>query len=332
MIKYTIILILIWTNLTAQSPFDDFNENNKRINIHQLEDNIEFKIFNENKNDLISYGILRENKLYFYDKDENLVLLYTLDDKEDKFLSRDPKENSFVGLSPYTFGMNNPINFIDPNGDSTFSVGDEQEKYSSSIESRHPNLQVETIEMKQDIYYQKISIKQNYKGSLSDEEKLLIEASESKEINTYMFATENVKMLKWSNSDAERSYIGGGLYGRIEVDKKGNKYGISYLNYHAISKYISSGITKKGDITSHETLEMYLSIKDDLDQEEAHKKTLLIVPTAQTAINKEYFKLTNEDIFSFTVIGSGRKIPLDRLNRNTGLTMFHDQLKDYIEK
>lgn len=332
MIKYTIILIFLWTNLTAQSPFDDYKDYNKKINTHQLEDNIEFKIFNENKNDLISYGILRKNKLYFYDKDENLVLFYKIDEKEDKYLSRDPKEKSFVGISPYSFGINNPISYVDPGGDSTFSVGDEQEKYSSSIEARHPNLQVETIEMKQDIYYQKISIKQNYKGSLSDEEKLLIEASESKEINTYMFASEDVKMHKWSNSDAERTYIGGGLYGRIEVDKKGNKYGISYLNYHAISKYISSGVTKKGDITSHETLEMYLSIRDDLDQVEAHKKTLLIVPTAQTAINKEYFKLTNEDIFSFTVIGSGRKIRLVRLNRNTGLTMFHDQIKDYIGK
>lgn len=332
MIKYTIILALFCTNLTAQSPFDDFKDDNKKINIHQLEDNFEFKIVNEERNSLISYGVLRENKLYFYDNNENLVLLYTLDDKEDKYLSRDPKENSFVGISPYSFGMNNPISYIDPGGDSTFSVGDEQEKYSSSIESRHPNLQVETIEMKQDLYYQKISIRQNYKGSLSDEEKLLIEASESKEINTYMYASENVKMLKWSKSDAERTYIGGGLYGRIEVDKKGNKYGISYLNYHAISKYISSRVTKKGDITSHETLEMYLSIRDDLDQEEAHKKTLLIVPTAQTKINKEYFKLTNEDIFSFTLIGSGRKIKLDRLNRKTGLTIYHDQLIDYLGK
>ena len=156
MIKYTILLALLYTNLTAQSPFDDFKDDNKKINIHQLEDNIEFRIVNENKSDLISYGVLRENKLYFYDKNENLVLLYTIDEKEDKYLSRDPKENSFVGISPYSFGMNNPISFIDPGGDSTFSVGNEQDKFSSSIEARNPSLQVENIQIKPLLYYQKI--------------------------------------------------------------------------------------------------------------------------------------------------------------------------------
>ena len=124
MIKYTIILVLIWTNLSAQSPFDDFNVDNKKTNIHHLEDNIEFKIVNEDKNALISYGVLRENKLYFYDKNENLILLYTLNDKEDKYLSRDPLESQFPQNSPYIFVSADPINKIDPDGNADYYTRD----------------------------------------------------------------------------------------------------------------------------------------------------------------------------------------------------------------
>ncbi|MER3329906.1 MAG: hypothetical protein RIF34_10045, partial [Candidatus Kapaibacterium sp.] len=124
MIKYTIILALLCTNLTAQSPFDDFKDDDKKINIHQLEDNIEFKIVNEDRNSLISYGVLRENKLYFYDKNENLVLLYSLDDKEDKFLSRDPLESKFPHNSPYLFVSGDPINRIDPDGNADYYTRD----------------------------------------------------------------------------------------------------------------------------------------------------------------------------------------------------------------
>lgn len=332
MIKYTIILALFCTNLTAQSPFDDFKDDNKKINIHQLEDNFEFKIVNEERNSLISYGVLRENKLYFYDNNENLVLLYTLDDKEDKYLSRDPKENSFVGISPYSFGMNNPISFIDPGGDSTFSVGDEQDKYSSSIEARHPSLQVETIELKPALHYQKISLKPSYTGTISDEAKLLIEASMSKEINTYMFASKDIKMQKWTNSDAERTYIAGGYYGKKETDKNGNAYGVSYLNYDAISTYIAKGLAKVGDVTTHETLEMYLSMRDNLTQNEAHNKALTLVPNIETTSYSDYNSITNKDVQYVIVRGTGRKIILDRIGRNEGNAVNHDLLINYIGK
>ncbi|MFA7325393.1 MAG: hypothetical protein WC121_01915 [Candidatus Kapaibacterium sp.] len=334
MIKYTILLALLYTNLTAQSPFDDFKDDDKIINIHQLEDNTEFKIVNEDRNSLISYGVLRENKLYFYDKNENLVLLYTLDDKEDKFLSRDPKEKSFVGISPYTFGMNNPISYIDPGGDSTFSIGDEQDKYSTSIETKYPSLQVEPIPMDINnfVFYQKISLKPSYKGPVSDEAKLLIEASENKEINTYMFAMEGVKIFKWSNTDAERTYIAGGHYGKKETDKKGNAYGVSYLNYDAISTYISRGLARDGDVTTHETIELYLSMKDNLTQQEAHKKALTIVPNAETTSYSDYNSITKKDVQYVIVSGTGRKIILDRIGRNEGNTVHHDELIKYLGK
>lgn len=133
MIKYTIILVLIWTNLSAQSPFDDFNVDNKKTNIHHLEDNIEFKIVNEDKNALISYGILRDNKLYFYDKDEKVVLLYTIDYQEDKFLSRDPLEAKYPEESPYIAMGVNPINNIDPDGREKVGViGGPDNSYSNS--------------------------------------------------------------------------------------------------------------------------------------------------------------------------------------------------------
>jgi hypothetical protein len=42
----------------------------------------------------------------------------------------DPLVDKYPGWSPYNYCLNNPLNIIDPNGDSTFFVGNEDGTYT----------------------------------------------------------------------------------------------------------------------------------------------------------------------------------------------------------
>jgi len=119
MIKLLIIILVASVGIQAQTPFDDFLPEGKKIPILELKDKPEFRVDNPNPDGILKYGTFINDKFYFYGENEKLIFTYTLDANDKKWWSVDPKASSFPSHSPYNSMLGNPINMVDPGGDST---------------------------------------------------------------------------------------------------------------------------------------------------------------------------------------------------------------------
>jgi len=119
-----IILELCCIISQAQTPFDKFLPKGKTIPMLELKEKPIFRIENPDTNALLKYGEFIDDKFYFYGKNDNLLLTYTLTPTDKKWLSRDPKESQFPDKTPYGFVSGNPINRIDPDGQADYYLKD----------------------------------------------------------------------------------------------------------------------------------------------------------------------------------------------------------------
>ncbi|MDH5366185.1 MAG: hypothetical protein OEW67_04310 [Cyclobacteriaceae bacterium] len=159
-------------------------------------------------------------------------------------LSVDRFAEKYPGLSPYSYVANNPIKYVDINGDSLYIKGDEskaafkQLKSSSSLK----------LKMGDD---GRISAKGKAK---TDADKTLLEAINSSEIQVDINATS-------SNFTESGNWFVGGAFQGSEVEE-GKTTANQTVNPEQMSKIDEFYETKSGASMLHEVLEAYIGAKD----------------------------------------------------------------------
>lgn len=123
----------------AQTPFDSFAPPKEEKPMLELP-NITYRMYNVDTLSNISMVELnkKELTLVYYDKSNKVISKNTLEPTSLKWWSIDPRAEKYLNLSPYNYCANNPIMYIDPNGDTLaiannqISVGDINSLVTSS--------------------------------------------------------------------------------------------------------------------------------------------------------------------------------------------------------
>ncbi|MBN2730401.1 MAG: hypothetical protein JXR53_14340 [Bacteroidales bacterium] len=104
----------------AQTPFDSFAPPKEEKPMLMLPE-AKYRIQNEDSVGVYMYADfdIEERSLSYFDKNDSLAKKVFLCYYNSKWWSVDPRAEKYVSLSPYNFCMNNPILYIDPNGDTT---------------------------------------------------------------------------------------------------------------------------------------------------------------------------------------------------------------------
>lgn len=123
--QFIILLLTIFTctlsYVKAQTPYDNFAPEQREKEMLQLS-NKQFCLLNVNFNDSIHFAIFDANTLdmSFYSKNKDLIGTKKINPMNSKFLTVDRFAEKFPWQSPYCYAANNPVSYIDINGDSTY--------------------------------------------------------------------------------------------------------------------------------------------------------------------------------------------------------------------
>lgn len=126
----TFLVIVAYATLTniaySQTPYDDFAPSTTKKEILKLP-NVSYRAINNDTLDVIRYIELDKEylTLSYYDKYNILLKKAYLEPTTFKWWSIDPRAEKYTSLSPYNYCANNPILYIDPNGD-TLAIANNQ--------------------------------------------------------------------------------------------------------------------------------------------------------------------------------------------------------------
>lgn len=113
------VAIATATNISfAQTPYDSFAPSSEKKEMLKLP-KVTFKSFNKDTTNKVKYIELDIELLTmsYHSKNDSLIAEVQLRPTDFKWLSVDPRASKYPGWSPYNFAVNNPILYIDPNGD-----------------------------------------------------------------------------------------------------------------------------------------------------------------------------------------------------------------------
>lgn len=113
-------VVLFCVCISAQTPYDSFAPEQGEKDILQLPDS-HFQISNDDLKDTVRFALFDEKNLTlsFFTSDNTLIRSVKIKPLESKFLTMDRFAEKFPWQSPYCYAANNPVKYIDVNGDST---------------------------------------------------------------------------------------------------------------------------------------------------------------------------------------------------------------------
>src|ERR1035437_6466178 len=122
--KKQIIILLITFNMAsgfimAQTPYDTYAPEQSRKEMLQLP-KTNFSVFNDNAKDSVKYIKFDQNRLLLtiYNADNTIIKSIKINPLGSKFTSIDRFAEKYPWQSPYCYAANNPLRYIDVNGDS----------------------------------------------------------------------------------------------------------------------------------------------------------------------------------------------------------------------
>jgi len=128
-----IALIISAYSVIAQTPYDSYAPSKNKREMLKLPD-ATFKAYNVDTTSEVSYVEL-DNEigvLTYFDKRDSVLQKMILKPLDSKWISIDPHASKYPYASPYNYVNNNPIEYIDPDGQDWFKYkadGDKKEGY-----------------------------------------------------------------------------------------------------------------------------------------------------------------------------------------------------------
>jgi len=138
-----LVFIVLYCGFTnAQTPYDNFAPEQSEKEMLQLPDS-HFQILNNDLKDSVKYASFDENNLTLslYSSNNKLIRSLPIKPLESKFLTVDRFAEKYSSQSPYCYAANNPVRFIDMNGDSAWTINNQWNKdyiqgYQSFVQSQ----------------------------------------------------------------------------------------------------------------------------------------------------------------------------------------------------
>ncbi|QNR25669.1 RHS repeat domain-containing protein [Croceimicrobium hydrocarbonivorans] len=165
------------------------------------------------------------------------------------WLSVDPKAYAFPSVTPYSVMMNNPINMIDPGGDSTYVFGDQAQMLVDDL-NKSSDLTITRDEK---------SGRLSASGeAVTDADKELLASINSDDCNTIIYANDKDDM----QTNGKNYAIDGGVFmGGFDEGKNGKPTSIQLVNVTHTRNIESAGGRSSGVSITHELLEAWSGVQ-----------------------------------------------------------------------
>lgn len=114
-----IVAFVIITNIAySQTPYDDFAPIKEKKEILKLPTST-FKVFNNDTSSQIKFAEFDNEAftLSFFDSNDLIIGKVILKPTSQKWWTIDPRAAKYSNMSPYNYCANNPVSYVDPNGD-----------------------------------------------------------------------------------------------------------------------------------------------------------------------------------------------------------------------
>jgi len=186
------------------------------------------------------------------------------------WLSLDPQFNKYSYVSPYNFTLNNPVLFIDPNGEEVTIHGDDAMPTFAELQK------VTSLELKMDVNGKLSATLPNKPIVLSKVDVALLEAINDEDINVNLYTTK-AEWMSLEDGSGVTPILVGVFEGSVIVNGKVETTQI--CNLDMAKKLETEGIDKAPNSVAHEILESYHGGKDNPGEgwneksyESAHQK------------------------------------------------------------
>lgn len=173
-----------------------------------------------------------------------IVSLFCINLSYAKWLQADPKAEKYYATSPYAYCLDNPVKFIDPNGDTVRIVGSERNEAFRQLQNRLEGQLSLTINGNGNIIAMPI-----YGVKQTSNSKLAMKIFNSTDIIINVIA-ENSKITSTGNL-----YVGGAFMGNI-INRNGSITASQEVNPLVLGR-MNNAYGKPGQDMLHEVTEAY---------------------------------------------------------------------------